>query len=341
MINTWAWCGWLVSAVVLLSMTRNPAYLILLFICVTIVSTSLIIRRNARPGFFSPLPFLVFICLTAAIFNGATSHFGSTVLFTIPGKVPLISGNVTLEALAYGAINGMVLGSFFVTFTVVNQALPTRSLILLIPRAFFPLAVVVSIAVTFYPSTRRQMELIREAQMVRGHRIRGVRDYLPLVLPLLIGGLERAFQLAEAMTSRGFSGEESAQTSGGIRLAMLFGMVLVFSGWLLGLFPAAHEFGLSLLIVGTILIIGMLFWVSRRSSRTTYRTERWLKVDIYVLAGAALALAGFLVPRLLSFSVGTNYNPYPTLALPAFNPWSGLALLGLLTPAVILLAEPI
>ena len=31
--------------------------------------------------------------------------------------------------------------------------------------------------------------------------MRGLRDWLPLLMPLLIGGLERALQLAEAMTA--------------------------------------------------------------------------------------------------------------------------------------------
>ena len=33
---------------------------------------------------------------------------------------------------------------------------------------------------------------IREAQAVRGHRVQGIRDWLPIVVPLLVSGLERA-----------------------------------------------------------------------------------------------------------------------------------------------------
>src|SRR4030043_1151670 len=91
------------------------------------------------------------------------------------------------------------------SFTVLNLALPVRDLISLIPRAFFPVAVVTSIAVTYLPTTMRQFQQIREAQAGRGHQMRKLRDWLPLLMPLLVGGLEHAMQLAEAMTARGFA----------------------------------------------------------------------------------------------------------------------------------------
>ena len=72
------------------------------------------------------------------------------------------------------------------------------------PRAFYDLGVVVLIALTYVPQTMQQWQRIREAQAIRGHRWRGVRDWQPLVIPLFIGGLERAMALAEAMVARGY-----------------------------------------------------------------------------------------------------------------------------------------
>src|SRR4030065_1354430 len=91
------------------------------------------------------------------------------------------------------------------SFMLLNLALPVRDLLRLIRRAFFPVAVVTSIAVTYLPTTLRQFQQIREAQAVRGHQVRSLRDWLPLLMPLLVGGLEHAMQLAEAMTARGFA----------------------------------------------------------------------------------------------------------------------------------------
>jgi energy-coupling factor transport system permease protein len=272
--------------------------------------------------------------VTASLFNSLTSHYGDTVLFAIPGQLPLISGAVTLEALIYGALNGLVLSGLFVTFMVFNQALPVRALIRLVPRAFAPLAVVISIAVTFIPATRRQFELIRDAQMVRGHRLRSFRDALPIIMPLLVGGLERAFQLAEAMTARGFGGQEEATTHNfHSRLAMLAGLLLVLAGWLLEMATGGPPWGIILMVVGVALILGAFILTSRRSVSTTYHTENWSKRDVIVLAGALVVLLVFLIPNVTSWQFLQDYNPYPAVTLPSFNPWVGLAILGLLLPA--------
>jgi energy-coupling factor transport system permease protein len=334
MINTWAWCGWLLAGLVSLSLTRNPTYLLIIFLSITLVSTVLVQRTGARRGFFSPLHFLGFISLTASIFNALTSHFGKTILFTIPGQIPLISGAVTLEALIYGAINGLVLSGLFVVFMVFNQALPARALIRLIPRAFSSLAVVISIAVTFIPATRRQLDLIREAQAVRGHRVRGVRDALPLFMPLLVGGLERAFRLAEAMTARGFSGqgETPAYASRG-RFAMLAGLLLILAGWLQKLTTGNQVFAGILMAAGVVLILAVFVLISSHSVHTTYRTEIWSARDGIVLAGAALVLAVFLIPSISPWHFLQNYNPYPEVTIPSFNSWVGCAILGMLLPA--------
>ncbi|MDR3562495.1 MAG: energy-coupling factor transporter transmembrane component T [Negativicutes bacterium] len=340
MINTWAWCGWLLAGLVALSITRNPTYLLILFLVITLVSTVLVQRTGARKGFFSPLHFLVFISLTASVFNALISHFGNTVLFTIPGQIPLISGAVTLEALIYGALNGLVLSGLFVIFMVINQALPVRALIRLIPRAFASLAVVISIAVTFIPSTRRQFDLIREAQAVRGHRVRGIRDALPLIMPLLVGGLERAFQLAEAMTARGFGGQAETERYGfRSRFAMLAGLLLVLAGWLLILVIGSQVWGGILIAAGVALILGMFILISSHSTSTTYRTESWSIRDGIVLAGAALMLVVFLIANLSPWQFIQDYNPYPVVTIPTFNPWVGFVILALLLPAF--LVDPV
>lgn len=339
MINTWAWCGWLLAGLVSLSLTRNPTYLLIIFLSITLVSTVLVRRAGARRGFFSPLYFLGFICLTASLFNALTSHFGNTVLFTIPGQIPLLSGAVTLEALIYGALNGLVLSGLFVIFMVFNQALPARALVRLIPRAFSPLAVVISIAVTFIPATRRELDLIREAQAVRGHRVRGVRDALPLLMPLLVGGLERAFQLAEAMTARGFGGQGEAAHAFRGRFAMLGGLLLVLAGWLLKLVTGGSLVWSGILITaGVALILAVFILVSSRSVSTTYRTESWSVRDGIVLAGAALVLVVFVVPSISPWHFMQNYNPYPQITLPSFNPWVGCSILGLLLPAFLVVS---
>ncbi|MCP4534268.1 MAG: hypothetical protein GY831_23975, partial [Delftia sp.] len=222
MIHSLAWLGWLAAALTALSSTRNPLHLFILLLCFAILDT-LVSSGETSYIIVSPLRFAAVVLTLSALFNAATVHLGETVLLRLPAGLPIIGGAITLEAIAFGLINGLLLAGIFAAFTTFNQALPIRSIIRLIPRAFYPLAIVTSIAVTFVPTTLRQFQQIREAQAVRGHQVRGLRGWLPLFMPLLIGGLERALQLAEAMTARGFASAGDPGQNTASRSAIVLG----------------------------------------------------------------------------------------------------------------------
>jgi energy-coupling factor transport system permease protein len=340
MKQPWAWVGWLAVILVILSITRNPLYLLLILLCVMFVGLAL---RQAGSEVFRPVSLWklsVWIILLATIFNMLTSHYGETVLFVLPGKLPLISGKVTLEAMVYGAINGLVLTGILASFSVLNLALTVRDLISLIPRAFFPMAVVMSIAVTYLPTTVRQFKQIREAQAVRGHQMQTIRDWLPILMPLLVGGLEHAMQLAEAMTARGFARvqPESGKQQQVARVAMLVGLVFLALGWILQL-STFNMSGMVLIIIGAICIIGGLWYLSRQSPRTTYHRKIWLWKDwlTIIIAGVVLCACVLSIPGLNRQTF--YYEPYPRLTLPPFDPGLGMVMLGLLIPGLLLLVE--
>ncbi len=344
MIHTFAWLVWLAACLTALLLTRNPFYLLLILLSTLFVS--LWLQKSSVNGapVINPLRFTLILVGVGAVFNALTSHYGATVLFTIPGELPLLSGNVTAEALVYGATNGLILAGMFASFSVLNQALPINSLVRLIPRAYYPVALVTSIAVTYLPATLRLSRQIREAQEVRGHQVKGLRDWLPLLMPLLVGGMERAMQLAEAMTARGYLGSltpaaSPAPARGGLsygvwrvkraspRLALLLGVCLLSIGWVWRL-GGGDGFGLALLLGGALLILAVLWRQGRKSPRTTYRRQPWHWQDSVVVFFALLLLFVFLRFPL-------DYSPYPALTLPPFDPLVGLAILGLLVPVVV------
>lgn len=342
MIHPAAWFGWAGAIVVILSSTRNPWYLGLVLAWIGVVGmvahTSI---TRAAPIPISPLRFGFFVITFSALFNALTVHVGRTVLFTIPDFIPFLGGPVTLEALVYGALNGLVLTGMFAAFTVINRMLSVRQMIRLVPHAFFPVAVIVSIAITFVPFTLRQFRQIREAQMVRGHRVQGVRDWLPLIMPLLVGGLERALQLAEAMTARGFAGSDASAHDVGTKSMMILGLLLVLAGWLLQRVWGQIAWGWILLLVGVVLIIGSLWLVGRRVPRTTYRPQPWRFSDWGILVCAGMAMLAFIVPWPGLDRVSIFYYPYPAISLPEFNLFLSGATVGLVVPALILRQIPI
>jgi energy-coupling factor transport system permease protein len=322
----------------MLSITRNPLYLMIVLLCIIFVGLALhkAGAESIRP--FSLWKIALWIILFATAFNALTSHYGQTVLFTIPGRLPLLSGNVTLEAIVYGATNGLILIGMLASFIVLNMALPVRDLISLVPRAFFPVAVVTSIAVTYLPTTLRQFQQVREAQAVRGHQMRSLRDWLPLLMRLLVGGMEHAMQLAEAMTARGFasSGPAAGRRQIYPRIAMLLGVVVLSAGWLMQLSLVSWR-GWLWIGAGAILIVGALWSLGRHSHRTTYHRSPWSWMDWISLGISGLLLALSLLPLPGWSHESLNYNPYPKLTMPPFEPVIGVAMMGLLIPGLFVL----
>lgn len=341
MLHAKAWIAWLAAAIVALSLTRNPVYLLLIVLCIAVVSR--VLRRQAETPVL-PLPLLrlsLTIIVLSALINAATAHFGHTVLFTLPPRLPLLGGPVTLEALVFGMLNGLVLVGFLAAFNVLYQALPTQALIRMIPRALFPVAVVISIAVAFVPTTMAQFQQIREAQMMRGHRVRGLRDWLPLFMPLLVGGLERAFQLAEAMTARGFGSLGAADAAlvgpdrqrAGLRLVLTLGLAALLAGLLVLLFWQQRMIGWSLIALGSAGLLLALRRQGRRVVRTTYRRQPWTRQDGLMVLAAAITVGVYLLP---ASRASLAYTPYPQLTLPRVDPWVVAATLALLTPAALM-----
>lgn len=332
-MNSWAWIGWLCSALLVISSTRNPLYLLLVLLQLQIIfSLSQRRKEGESLAVISPLRFSLFVICMAAVFNALTSHIGQTVWFTIPGRLPLISGPVTLEALIFGFTNGLVLANMLTAFTILNVVLPISALIRLVPRAFYPLSIIVSIAVTFLPSTRRQIDQVIEAQKIRGQRLAGLRDWLPLVMPLLVGGLERSLQLAETMTARGFA-SQTAPFDPHLRAQVFGGLLLMLAGWVAGFTAAPPAAGWILILAGAGLI-GAGFWqIGRRMPRSVFRPERWKWSDLVVIAASIGLILTLLFGLPAPLKETLLYQPYPAAEIPPFSDEVGLLLQVLLLPA--------
>jgi len=329
------WVLWALTTLLTASSARNPLYAAVLLAVATVVGTVCAADRAQRVP-LSPLRFAALAIPLSALFNGLTAHIGDTVILRLPDWLPLLGGPVTLEALAFGAINGLTLTVIFSGFAVFNQVTPVRDLIKLTPRAFHEAGVVLSIALTFIPQTTRSLKRIREAQAVRGHRVRGVRDWLPIFVPLLVSGLERSMALAEAMVARGY-GAVADQEQPLCRQGLLaLGLSALFGGWLAWLFlPSWRGIGLGAMIAGAGLIAVVVWLAGRGISHTTYRRRRWTARDTLVVLGCGLTLGVTLVPLPLVNRSTLYYSTYPSLTRPAFDPFVGLAMLGLLVPAAV------
>ncbi len=330
------WLTWIGSIAVVALSTRNPLYLALILMIVQIVS----MRTATAAGMQAPtwwLRFGLIVVPISALFNAVSVHFGDTLLLTIPGNLPLISGIVTLEAFVYGALNGVLITVVIAVFAIFSIAIPAYQLVRSTPRSFQSMGITVGIALTFIPQTMRRLNEVREAQSVRGHRVRGVRDWLPLWLPLLIGGLEQSTQLSEAMVARGFGATHDQHSSVRTRALFAAGLVLVLSGWLIGF--VVHTIGsisTLLMLAGAVLVLVGLWLSGRAVPHTIYNPQVFTVLDACCIVSAVAVAVLLVAPNPLIPSDSILYYPYPHLSAPQFDPIIGVLMLLWLMPIAVL-----
>lgn len=328
MADARAWLVWALTVLLAASYRRNPLYGILLLLVTAWVHAACAAKKAAAAP-LAPLQFAGIAVPLAALFNVFASPVGTTVLFTLPDWLPLVGGAVTGEALVFGATNGLTLAVIFAGFATFNRALRTRQLLQLTPRAFHESGVVLSIALNFVPQTLQSLRRIREAQAVRGHRVRGLRDWIPIVTPLLVSALERALALAESLAARGY-GDVATPSPLRTQLPLALGLLTLLGGWLTYVFAPAARLPALVALGGGLVLLGGALWLTGRSVRhTTYRPRRWRPRDTLIVAGC-LPLIILLLTR------EAAYSPYPTLSWPPFDSLIGVSILGLLVPAWIL-----
>jgi energy-coupling factor transport system permease protein len=343
---TWVvWTG-LVAALVIL--TRNPLYLSLLIGVVSVHYVSVgqgqpdeshrvdVRHRVEAQGWQMLLRVAMWMALLVIPLNALSIHVGSHVLFRLPAGWPLVGGAITLEGVLAGVVSALGLIALTTLFITFNLRIHQAQLLRLTPAFVYEAGLIVSIALAFVPQMMVSGRQIREAQLVRGHRMRRARDMLPYLMALLTTGLERSFQLAESMEARGY-GNVCDLPRG--RDLLFKGLTLLgLAGCLCGVFlqtyfESLRVLGWAMAALGAVLLLGV-FWVQgRRVLRVHYRQERWTWQDGVVLA-LCLAVAALLVWVRLRDDAAFAYSPYARL-LPPFDATVGLALVLLAGPVVV------
>jgi energy-coupling factor transport system permease protein len=339
MFHTWSWVAWLIAAALPAFLLRNPLYLALVLGAAWIVYAALGRTSTVGSSWGSFVRIGLFLFLLAIPFNALSIHVGQVVLFRLPEAWPIVGGPVTLETIIAGAVSGLALFTILVVFAAFNAVVDHYQLLRSTPAFLFQAGVVISIAITFVPQMVLSAKEIRQAQRIRGHRFRGLRDLLPLVIPLLANGLERAIQLAETMEARGFGSivnplsHRQAVLSQVRTLLALVGLLAGLA--MLAFLPEGNTWGWVLAGLGTASLLAILGLQGRRVHRTRYRRPRWHARDTIIVLASALVVAVVMGARQIAPET-LYYSPYPpNPLLPPFNPWVGAALLLLALPALV------
>ena len=319
-----AWLLWGLAVSVPPLLGRNPFVLLATLLAVLGVRAAWAPAAPAVAAWGSIVRLAALFAVVGVLFNVLTVHVGDRVITRLPEKVPIVGGPLTLNALVYGLLSGAAVLTLVLVGATLGVVLDWSMLLRLLPPRLSTVAVAGSVAWAFVPQAVAAFTEIREAQAARGHRPRGARGAIPLLVPLLAGGLERAMTLAEALEARAFGAplgttDEAAGRS--------------WCGLLTAFGLTAGAVGAYLLAVGRPLAAGValagaggaLLFAARepggigdRLRRTRYREPTWGRGETLVASTAGFALLIQIVTLRLD-PVAFAYEPYPSLIAPPVN----------------------
>lgn len=134
-------------------------------------------------------------------------------------KIVITSGGVYMMAFVVVRILTLILASSLLTYTTSPTSLTDAIESLLSPLKVFKIevhifAMMMTIALRFIPTLIEEIDRIMSAQKARGadfetgNLISRVKALFPIFIPLFISSFKRAFELADAMSCRCYTGGE-------------------------------------------------------------------------------------------------------------------------------------
>ncbi len=177
------WIVWAGACTIAAVTTSNPFYLVVIGFAAWLV--------HATGGGDSPTQrsFHVFVMA------GAIAVVLRTTL--------VVFGPVTVDRLAYAALEGLRLATILVVFGAFNAVADPFGVLRLAPRRLHEPALAAALALSIAPRTVAAVGRVREAQALRGISVHGLRTLPALAVPVLETGMEDAMVLAESMDARG------------------------------------------------------------------------------------------------------------------------------------------
>lgn len=285
--------------------------------------------------------FIIAIRMMFQILFGA--GVGTTVAFTLP-EVPLpawavgirIGGEVTVEGLVAGFVDGVRLATIIACFGAANALTGPTRLLKSVPGALYEMGVAVVVALSLAPQLVLDAQRVSAARRLRGRSTKGVRGIGGLIGPVLDGSLRRSLDLAAAMDARGYGriagvGRSRRHATTLLVVTGVVGIAIGIYGLLDGSSPAL--LGLPMLAFGGILAIAGLRSGGRRTARSHYRPDPFgVREVLVVLCGAAPVLMFTLIGARDPFAITPSFTP---LAWPILAPLAVVALALATLPAVI------
>ncbi len=146
------------------------------------------------------------VALPIVLINVLVSRQGLTVFARLGDLGPFGQGDLTVEALLYGAVIALKVTLLILLSTLASLAVDPDQLLRGFRRLSFRSALTATIAVRMLPVLAADSQRLAEAQRTRpGGAPRGARGRAALLSAIVGGSLDRAMDVAATLEVRGFS----------------------------------------------------------------------------------------------------------------------------------------
>lgn len=154
------------------------------------------------------------VWLPIVLINVVVSHQGLTVFARLGDLGPFGQGNLTLEAVVYGAVIALKVILLILITTLASLAIDPDEALRIMRRMSFRSALTASLALRMIPVLGADAQRVAEAQRTRpGGARRGTRARIALLGAVVSGSLDRAMDVAATLEVRGFASARRAPRS--------------------------------------------------------------------------------------------------------------------------------
>jgi energy-coupling factor transport system permease protein len=147
-----------------------------------------------------------FLALPIVLVNVLVSRQGLTVLARLGDLGPFGQGDLTLEALLYGAVIALKVTVLFALTTLASLSVDPDEMLAILRRLSFRSALTASLATRMVPVLGADAQRLAEAQRTRPQGApRGATARLGVLTAVISGSLDRALDVAATLELRGFA----------------------------------------------------------------------------------------------------------------------------------------
>jgi energy-coupling factor transport system permease protein len=199
-----AWALSIIAAAIILS---HPLAL------AALLGGLLIAAAGARVGheITRALRAALLVAVPIVLVNVLVSRQGLTVFARLGDLGPFGQGDLTVEALVFGAVVALQVATVMLAATLASLAIDPDELLRIVRRLSFRSALTASLAVRMIPLLAADVQRLADAQRTRPPgSTRGARARIAIVAAVLGGALDRAMDVAATLEVRGFAGARRA-----------------------------------------------------------------------------------------------------------------------------------